>query len=361
MPLENASLGCGNPVAVADLRLGETVLDLGSGAGGDVVVSARRVGPAGHVIGLDMTEQMLAVARRHAAEQGVPNAEFLRGAIEDIPLPDGSVDVVISNCVITLSADKPRVFAEIARVLKPGGRIGISDVLAEFSLTDAERAAGADCVECLTSSLTTDQYAAALTTAGLTDIELRRTHQVANKLHAAIVRATKPVQHKGYPVRVAVMQDEHAEQVLGIYQAGLDTGNASFETTAPDWEHWDQAHLPAHRFVALAPSGAVVGWVAASPVSQRCVYAGVLEHSVYVHPDHHGHGIGRTLLDTYIAATEAAGVWTLQSGVFPENKSSLALHEHAGFRIVGHRERMGRHYGQWQDVIFIERRSTIAG
>ena len=269
MPLENAGLGCGNPVAVADLRPGETVLDLGSGAGGDVLAAARRVGPAGRVIGLDMTEQMLALSRRHAAEQGVPNVEFLRGAIEDIPLPDGSVDVVISNCVITLSADKARVFAEISRVLKPGGRIGISDVLAEFSLTDADRAAGADRVECLTSSLTTDQYAAALTTAGLTDVELRRTHHVADKLRAAIVRAAKPLQRKGNPVHVAVMEGTHAEEVLAVHQAGLDTGNASFETIAPNWERWDHAHLPQHRFVALAPSGAIAGWAAASPVSQR--------------------------------------------------------------------------------------------
>lgn len=360
LPLEQAGLGCGNPVAVADLHPGETVLDLGSGAGLDVLTAARRVGPTGRAIGLDMTQDMLTLARRHAAEQHVTNAEFLAGHVEDIPLPDGSADVVISNCVITLSVDKPRVFAEITRVLRPGGRVGISDVLADFGLTDDERAAGADRVECLTSSLTTDQYAAALTTAGLTGIELRRTHQVADKLHAAIVRATKPLQRKDYVVRVAVMTPEQAEQVLAIYQVGLDTGNASFETTAPTWEAWDEAHLSAHRFVALDDAGAVAGWVAASPVSARCVYAGVLEHSVYVRPDHYGRGVGRALLETYIAATEAAGVWTLQSGVFPENTASLALHEHAGFRIVGRRERIGRHHGIWRDVMLIERRRTAA-
>jgi len=193
LPLDQAGLGCGNPLAVADLKPGETVLDLGSGAGLDVLNSARRVGPTGRAIGLDMTDEMLALARKHAADQGVANAEFLRGHIEDIPLPDGSVDVVISNCVITLSADKPRVFAEIARVLRPGGRVGISDILAEPGLTDAERAAGADRVECLSSSLTTDQYVAALTTAGLTGIEVRRTDQHADKLFAAIVRASKPL------------------------------------------------------------------------------------------------------------------------------------------------------------------------
>ncbi|HEX4223606.1 MAG TPA: GNAT family N-acetyltransferase [Pseudonocardiaceae bacterium] len=360
LPLGQASLGCGNPVAVAELRPGETVLDLGSGAGLDVLTSARRVGPTGRAIGLDMTEDMLNLAHRHAAEQQVTNAEFLPGHIEDIPLPGNSVDVVISNCVITLSADKPRVFAEIARVLRPGGRLGISDIVADFSLTDDERAAGADRVECLSGSLTTDQYAAALTTAGLTGVELRRTHQVADKLRAAIVRATKPMRRKDNPVRVSVMSIEHAREVLAIYQAGLDSGNASFETTAPDWATWDRAHLPVHRFVALDDEGAVVGWVAASPVSSRCAYAGVLEHSVYVDRVHRGHGIGRALLNTYVAATEAAGIWMLQSGIFPENLGSLALHGSAGFRVVGRRERIGRHHGVWRDVILIERRNATS-
>lgn len=188
----HASLGCGNPVAVADLCPGETVLDLGSGAGLDVLLSARRVGPSGRAIGLDMTDQMLALARRHAAEAGVTNVEFLRGHIEAIPLPDSSVDVVISNCVLTLSADKPAVFAEIARVLKPGGRMGISDMLAEPSLTDAERAARADRVECLAGSLTADQYVAHLISAGLRAIDIRATGPAEDKLYAAVIRAVRP-------------------------------------------------------------------------------------------------------------------------------------------------------------------------
>lgn len=359
VPLDQASLGCGNPVTVADLHPSETVLDLGSGAGLDVLVSARRVGPTGRVIGLDMTPEMLDLARRHAAEQGVSHVEFHHGRIEDIPLPDASVDVVLSNCVITLSADKPRVFAEIARVLRPGGRIGITDVLAEFTLTDAERAAAANRIECLTSSLTTDHYVATLATAGLAGIEVRRTHQVADKLHAANIRATKPVHRTDNPAQISVMSTDHAEQVLAIYQAGLDGGNASFETTAPSWEQWDAAHLTRHRFVAIDHTGTVLGWVAASPVSSRCVYAGVLEHSVYVHPHHQGNGIGTALLTTYIAATEAAGVWTLQSGIFPENTASLALHQRAGFRTVGRRERIGQHHGVWRDVELIERRNHI--
>jgi L-amino acid N-acyltransferase YncA/2-polyprenyl-3-methyl-5-hydroxy-6-metoxy-1,4-benzoquinol methylase len=352
----HASLGCGNPVAVADLHPGETVLDLGSGAGLDVLLSARRVGPAGRVIGLDMTDEMLALARRHAAEAGITNVEFRHGHIEDIPLPDAGVDVVISNCVLTLSADKRAVYAEIARVLKPGGRLGISDVVADPSLTDAERTAGADGVECLASALTTDQYVAHLASAGLTGIDIRLAYPAEDKLHAATIRAVKPA--IGTRVHVVPMTAAHAGGVLAVYQAGLDTGNASFETTAPDWAGWDAGHIAAHRFVALDERDEVVGWVAASPVSSRCVYAGVLEHSIYVRPGQQGRGIGRTLLDVYVAATEAAGVWTLQSGIFPENRGSLALHQRAGFRVVGHRERIGRHHGRWRDVVFIERRTN---
>ena len=356
LPVE-ASLGCGNPVMVADLNPGETVLDLGSGAGLDVLLSARRVGPTGRAIGLDMTTEMLHLSRRHAAEAGVANVEFVQGRIEDIPLPDGSVDVVISNCVITLSVDKPRVFAEITRVLRPGGRIGISDVLADAALTDDERAAGADRVECLASSLTVDQYVALLVTTGLTGIELRRTLKVGDKLHAAIIRAAVPLQRKDNSVRITPMTIEHAEQTLTIYQVGLDTGDASFETTAPTWDQWDTRHLPVHRFVACDRHGKVLGWIAASPVSSRCVYSGVLEHSIYVHPEHQGRGVGRVLLAAYIAATEAAGIWTLQTGIFPENTASLALHQHAGFRTVGRRDRIGQHHGQWRDVLLIEHRT----
>lgn len=351
-----ASLGCGNPVAVVDLHPGETVLDLGSGAGLDVLLSARRVGPTGRIIGLDMTDQMLSLARRHAVEAGVTNVEFLRGYIEDIPLPDNSVDVVISNCVLTLSADKAAVFAQIVRVLTPGGRIGISDVLADPSLTDADRATRADRVECLAGSLTADQYVAHLITAGLREVDIRPTGPAEDKLYAATIRATRPVTAR--PVRIATMTEQHAPGVLSVCQSGLDSDNASFDTIAPEWATWDAGHTLAHRFVALDQHGQVIGWVAATPVSGRCVYAGVLEHSIYVRPDCQGHGIGTALLDTYIAATEAAGIWTLQTGIFPENHTSLTLHQRAGFRVVGHRERIGQHHGRWRDVVFIERRTA---
>ncbi|MEU8135563.1 GNAT family N-acetyltransferase [Streptodolium elevatio] len=154
------------------------------------------------------------------------------------------------------------------------------------------------------------------------------------------------------------MCPEHADQVLEIYQAGIDTGDATFETDAPPWAAFDAARLPAHRHVALDTSGRVLGWVAASPVSERCAYAGVVDHSVYVSPDAQGRGVGRALLDALIASTEAAGIWTIQSGVFPENTASLALHARAGFRVVGVRERLGCRGGVWRDVVLVERRSA---
>jgi L-amino acid N-acyltransferase YncA len=161
-------------------------------------------------------------------------------------------------------------------------------------------------------------------------------------------------------VSVRPMTVADAKPVLAIYQAGMDGGNASFEHTAPTWEAFDAARLPGHRLVAVDPGDTVLGWVAVSPVSSRAVYAGVVEHSVYVDPAVQGRGVGRILLDALIASTEAAGIWTIQSGIFPENTASLALHRAAGFRVVGVRERVGRHVGhdnRWRDVVFIERRS----
>ncbi|MFF9128326.1 GNAT family N-acetyltransferase [Streptomyces sp. NPDC014889] len=153
------------------------------------------------------------------------------------------------------------------------------------------------------------------------------------------------------------MRPEHAEQVLAIYQLGIDEGNATFESTAPTWEAFDSAKLPAHRLVALDEDGRVLGWAAVVPVSDRCAYAGVVEHSVYVHPDARGRGVGLALLTALLASTDAAGIWTVQSGVFPENTASLTLHQRAGFRVIGTRERIGRHHGRWRDVVLVERRS----
>ncbi|GGQ90865.1 GNAT family N-acetyltransferase [Streptomyces asoensis] len=160
----------------------------------------------------------------------------------------------------------------------------------------------------------------------------------------------------GTGVRIAPLRAEHAEQVLAIYRLGIDEGNATFETTAPTWEAFDAAKLPDHRLVAL-DGGRVLGWAAVVPVSDRCAYAGVVEHSVYVHPDARGRGIGLTLLSALLDSTDAAGIWTVQSGIFPENTASLALHRRAGFRVIGTRERIGRHHGTWRDVVLVERRS----
>jgi SAM-dependent methyltransferase len=187
-----ASLGCGNPLMVADLHEGETVLDLGSGGGIDVLLSARRVGPTGWAYGLDMTDEMLELARRNAAEAGATNVEFLRGHIEDIPLPADSVDVVISNCVINLSTDKPAVFAATHRVLKPGGRIGVSDVVADNHLSPQERGERGAWVGCIAGALTFAEYAHGLTDAGFVDVEITPTHEVTDGMHSAIIRARKP-------------------------------------------------------------------------------------------------------------------------------------------------------------------------
>src|SRR5919198_619718 len=186
-----ASLGCGNPTAVAELRDGETVLDLGSGGGIDVILSAKRVGPTGTAYGLDMTDEMLALARKNARDAGLQNVHFLKGLIEQIPLPADSVDVVISNCVINLSTDKPAVLTEIARVLKPGGRIGISDIVAEDHLSAEQRAERGSYVGCIAGVLSHVEYEAGLEAAGFEQISVEFTHQVADAMHGAIVKAVK--------------------------------------------------------------------------------------------------------------------------------------------------------------------------
>ena len=187
-----ASLGCGNPLMVADLHPGEKVLDLGSGGGIDVLLSARRVGPTGRAYGLDMTDEMLELARRNAARAGATNVEFLRGNIEDIPLPANAIDVVISNCVINLSLDKPAVFASMHRVLRPGGRVGVSDVVADNDLTPAERAERGDWVGCVAGALSIAEYEQGLAEAGFVDVEITPTHGVVEGMHSAIIRARKP-------------------------------------------------------------------------------------------------------------------------------------------------------------------------
>ena len=186
-----ASLGCGNPTAVAELKEGETVLDLGSGGGIDVILSAKRVGPAGLAYGLDMTDEMLALARKNAADAGIENAIFLKGFIEQVPLPADSIDVVISNCVINLSTEKAAVLAEIARVLKPGGRLGVSDLVAEDRLSPEERAERGSYVGCIAGALAKGEYEAGLEAAGFEQVSVEFTHEVEDGIHGAIVKAVK--------------------------------------------------------------------------------------------------------------------------------------------------------------------------
>jgi arsenite methyltransferase len=188
----NASLGCGVPTAVADLHEGEAVLDLGSGAGADVLISARRVAPGGRAIGLDMTDEMLELARANARAAGVENVEFLKGYLEDMPVPDSSVDVVISNCVINLSGDKPRVLREAARVLRPGGRFAVSDVIADSDMDERTRADMAAWTGCIAGALTEEEFRAALRSAGFEEIDIQETHRVHEHAGAAIIRARKP-------------------------------------------------------------------------------------------------------------------------------------------------------------------------
>lgn len=346
------SLGCGNPLSVAELHAGETVLDLGSGAGLDLLLSARRVGPAGRVIGVDMTTEMVELARRNTADAG--NVEVRLGRIEEVPLPDSSVDVVISNCVLNLSADKPAVLREIARVLRPGGRVGVSDlVAADDADPDRLDAAAAEIGDGV-RPLTFVAYRDALTAAGLADVRIEATHDAGAGMHAAIVQAIKPA------ITVRPMRPEDWPAVADIYTQGIATGNATFETEVPTWEHWDAAHSADHRIVAEL-NRQVVGWTAVSPVSSRCAYAGVVEHSVYVGEAARGRGIGRLLLDALVDSTERGGIWTIQTGVFPENESSLALHRSAGFRTLGVRERPGQLGGRWRDVVMLERRSAVTG
>jgi L-amino acid N-acyltransferase YncA/DNA-binding transcriptional ArsR family regulator len=225
-------------------------------------------------------------------------------------------------------------------------------VLAEVGFVLAERRGTAAfyrvneaCVECFPTAADIVMGRPVPATPGFTQITITPAADAGGGLRSAIIR----------PMRAA-----DASQVLAIYQAGLDTGQASFETTAPGWDAFDAARLPLHRHVAVATAtGRVLGWVAVSAVSDRCVYAGVVEHSVYVDPACRRGGIGAALLAALIGSAEAAGIWTIQSGVFPENAASLRLHENAGFRVVGTRERIGRHHGRWRDVVFLERRSAV--
>jgi len=215
-----ASLGCGNPTAVAELLEGERVLDLGSGGGIDVLLSAKRVGPSGRAFGLDMTDEMLALAQRNARAAGATNVEFLKGHIEAIPLPAESIDVVISNCVINLAADKQAVFREIARVLRPGGRMGVSDIVADNTLTAEERAERGSYVGCIAGALSFAEFEAGLEAAGFADVEITPSHWVADGMAGAIVKARKPVAGEGRPMETATPKPTLRLELLPVRDGG---------------------------------------------------------------------------------------------------------------------------------------------
>ena len=229
-----ASLGCGNPLAVADLQLGETVLDLGSGGGIDVLLSARRVGPTGKAYGVDMTDEMLALARANVAKAGAGNVEFVKGTIESVPLPDASVDVVISNCVINLSTDKPAVLVEAHRLLRPGGRFGVSDVVAEDHLDAHQRAERGSYVGCIAGALSVSEYRDGLASAGFTDISITSTHEVADGMHSAIIRASKPAADSCCGVHDCCSPAEHAVDVrLTVAEAKATSGCGCVSSDPP--------------------------------------------------------------------------------------------------------------------------------
>lgn len=333
------------PAAVQDttgVAAGETVLHLDSGVR-EVLRSAGAVGPAGTAYGLEASAEAAAWARRDAEAAGAGRARFLRGTAEQVPLPDRSVDVVVCARPGAWSGDQA---AEVFRVLRPGGRLLLGGPVPGNGEAGALPAKG-------------DPASGADATPG---DESRRVLAAAGfvRVGGASAVVVKPGAGPGLEVRP--MRDEDAGRVLAIYQAGLDSGQASFETTAPGWERFSAGRLPHPRFVAVdTGTGRVAGWVAASQVSSRRVYAGVVEHSVYVDPAAQGRGIGRSLLAAFIAAGEDAGVWTIQAGIFPENAASLTLHRALGFREVGRRERIGCHHGVWRDVLLLERRSQVTG
>jgi SAM-dependent methyltransferase len=228
-----ASLGCGNPMMVADLHEGERVLDLGSGGGIDVLLSARRVGPTGRAFGLDMTDEMLTLARQNAATAGATNVEFLKGHIEEIPLPADSIDVVISNCVVNLAADKPSVFREIARVLRPGGRIGIADIVADDSLTPEKRAELGSYAGCIAGALSFSEYRAGLAAAGMTDVAITVSHEVGGGMFSALVKASKPAAGGASDAAAVAGAASAVAGAAGASGAGASGAGASGAEAAP--------------------------------------------------------------------------------------------------------------------------------
>jgi L-amino acid N-acyltransferase YncA/2-polyprenyl-3-methyl-5-hydroxy-6-metoxy-1,4-benzoquinol methylase len=361
-PLDELHSG-GRPATVelADLLApapGGHVLDLGAGLGGPARYLARHRGC--RVTGVDLARETVEVATELTERCGLDDVvRFREGSVTELPFADTSFDAAIMLHVGMNVADKAALCAEAFRVLRPGGRLGLSDMIASGGLGPGQRAAAERLTGCTTGTITAGEYRDLLLRSGFTGIRVTVPGTPEPGVHAAVIQAVRPAAPAGILIRP--MRPADAAGVLAVYQAGLDTGNASFETAAPAWEEFDRARLGLHRHVATGRDGEVLGWTAASAVSDRCVYAGVVEHSVYVAPGARGRGIGAALLAALAGSTEAAGIWTIQTGIFPENTASIGLHERAGFRAVGTRRRVGRHLGRWRDVLMMERRSTVAG
>ena len=341
------SLGCGNPIAVADLRDGDTVLDLGSGGGLDVLLSARRVGPTGFVYGLDATDEMVELARRNATEAGVDNVEFLHGTIDHVPL-DGR----LGRCRHLQLRHRPR-HRQGRRVRRDRPRPATRWPRSGSATSSATATIDGTAAGCRLRERRHHHRRLRRQTAP------RRPHRRLHPAHRSARRRPAQRHHPRHQTRRRRAGNGTGDwpAVRTIYEAGIASGDATFETTTPSWEDWDRSHLADHRLVATDADGQVVGWAALSPVSDRCAYAGVAENSVYVHPEHQRRGIGSILLHALITRSEDAGYWTIQTGIFPDNIASLTVHQRAGFRIVGRRERIGQLDGVWRDTILLERRS----
>ncbi len=337
------------------------LLDVAGGTGDVAIRYARASGASATAVLCDISPEMMEVGRRRVEHAHLsPRITFTQGNAEALPFPDRSFDAYTIAFGLRNVTDIDKALREAFRVLRPGGRLAVSDVIADGGASPARRAEAERSIGCASGTVTAAQYRHQLLAAGFTRIRIIPSTDAGGGLFSAVIQAVRPAAPDGMLIRP--MRAGDARGVMAVYQAGLDTGLASFETAAPSWEEFDAVKLPLHRHVAAsAATGQVLGWTAAWPVSVRRAYAGVIEHSIYVDPGHHGRGIGGALLAALIASSEDAGIWTVQSGVFPENTASLALHERAGFRVVGVRERVGCHHGRWRDVVAIERRSSVTG
>ncbi|MGE5379663.1 MAG: arsinothricin resistance N-acetyltransferase ArsN1 family A [Methylocystaceae bacterium] len=369
-----ASLGCANPLLVADLKPGEVVLDLGSGGGIDVFLAAREVGPEGYVYGLDMSEEMLELARMNQQEMGIPNVEFRQGYLEDIPLPDHSVDVIMSNCVINLSTDKERVMREMARVLKPGGRLAIADIIKVAPVDPALEKELALWVSCVAGTLPINEYTELLKKAGFVNISIEPMF-IYNKEHlqqmvagdskikdfgglnncyaGSLVKAN----HPGYTIRAA--EDSDLEAITRIYNQGITDKVASLDTCPRSLENmkdWMAEHQPPYQvLVAENADGQVVGWASLNEFANRCCSQGVADLSLYVEREERKRGWGRILAAAVEAEAQKQQFHKLVASCLGSNPAPIDLALKSGYRLVGTYQNQGYIDGRWMDVILLEK------